>query len=297
MYESRITRRTPGCLIFVVDESLSMMDGLAGTPRPKADAVATALNRFFQELISNCEKGEDKPYHYFDVGAIGYTTDQTGAPVVRSLFGGPLAGRDLASVVELNDAPLGSETRKQKQKKYRDDGAGGLVTEEVEVDITLPVWYRLPPKDKMFGTPMCAALRKCHDVAAGWCQAHPDSFPPIVVHLTDGEATDGEPKDDAEKVRSLATGDGNLLLFNGHLSDKTADPVLFPTNEGQLPDEYGRTLFQMSSLLPDKVRGQAEVKGIVAPAGSRCMAFNADGVTLLQLLNVGTVITDQKNLR
>ena len=58
-YEMQIDRANPGCIIFMVDQSNSMLDGIAGTARPKLDTVATAINRFFAELITSCEKGEE----------------------------------------------------------------------------------------------------------------------------------------------------------------------------------------------------------------------------------------------
>src|SRR5687768_5757928 len=121
-----------------------MTDGFAGSQRSKIDAVATAINRFIQDLISNCEKGEEKPRHYFDVAVIGYTTDKSVQPIVGPVFQNALAGRDLVSVVELYDNPLEVERR----KKMQDDGAGGLV----EVEVNFPVWYRPPAKENMAGT-------------------------------------------------------------------------------------------------------------------------------------------------
>src|SRR5580692_1896059 len=67
-YEMQIDRANPGCIIFMVDQSNSMLDGIAGTQRPKLDTVATAINRVFAELITSCEKGEEKPRNYFEIG-------------------------------------------------------------------------------------------------------------------------------------------------------------------------------------------------------------------------------------
>src|SRR6185436_7832529 len=89
-YEMQIDRANPGCIVFLVDLSNSMLDGIAGTQRAKMDTVSTAINRFFQELITSCEKGEEKPRNYFDVGLIGYTTDQNGMAIVKPLFQGAL---------------------------------------------------------------------------------------------------------------------------------------------------------------------------------------------------------------
>ncbi len=286
-YSESISRANPGCIVFLADHSNSMLDGLAGSPKPKIEQVANAINRFFAEIISMCEKGEEKPRHWFDIGLIGYTTDQNGLPIVGSLFQGALAGRELVSVPDLYDNPLAIEDKKQ----FMDDGNGGLLERVVKT----PVWYRPPERGHMFGTPMCTALAYAQQIIQGWLAAHPTSFPPMVINLTDGEATDG---DDpmmvaaAEQLRSLATTDGNALLFNIHLSARDATPILLPASEGQMPDDFARTLYRMSSELPDKMRGMAEVKQMSAPHGCRMMGFNADSVGLLKLLSLGTVVAD-----
>ena len=87
--------------------------------------------------------------------------------------------------------------------------------------------------------------------------------------MTDGEPTDGEPQPAADALKALSTDDGELLLFNCHISESQANPVVFPTSEGLLPDELARSLFRMSSELPDKLRGIAEAKGVLAPMGAR----------------------------
>ena len=99
-YAQSASRANPACIIFLLDQSYSMNNGIAGTPRPKIDALATGINRFLADLITLCEKGEEKPRNYFDVGVIGYTTDRSDPPnaiVGPVLVGeaGTLAGRDL----------------------------------------------------------------------------------------------------------------------------------------------------------------------------------------------------------
>src|SRR4051812_19295513 len=106
-HEKNVTRANPGCIIFLLDQSYSMNDGIAGSPRPKAEALATAINRFITDLIVRCEKGGEKPLHYFDLAVIGYTTDRGDPPnnVIGSVLQGDLAGRDIVSVVDLFDNP------------------------------------------------------------------------------------------------------------------------------------------------------------------------------------------------
>src|SRR5204863_226097 len=127
-YQKSADRANPACIIFLLDQSYSMNDGIAGTPKPKIDVLASGINRFIADLISLCEKGEDKPRNWFDVGVIGYTTDRSDPPnpiigPVLQGANGSLTGRNLLSVSDLFDDPLAIEDR----QKMVDDGAGGLV--------------------------------------------------------------------------------------------------------------------------------------------------------------------------
>jgi len=274
-YEQQISRTNPGCVIFLLDQSGSMEDGIAGSRRPKAEALASTINRFISDLIAECLKGEPKPRHFFDVAVIGYRTDGEGRPIVGPAFQGALEGRDLVSVVELFDHPL------RELVKEIDDGDGGLIKRRSYV------WYERVADG---GTPMTMGLDLCAQIANRWIGMHPTSFPPIVIHITDGEPTDGDPEPAAETLRCLATSDGSVLLFNCHLSDKSAPGVLFPDSEGQLPDDYARMLFRMSSLLPDNCLAVAQAKGYDVYPGARGMVFNGDGTAMIQLVHIGTVI-------
>ena len=92
----------------------------------------------------------------------------------------------------------------------------------IQVPCDVPVW--VDPRAEG-GTPMCHMLYHAHQILAEWIGQHPRSFPPIVVHITDGESQDGNPIPYADALKSLATEDGNVLLFNCHLSMTAADPV------------------------------------------------------------------------
>jgi hypothetical protein len=274
-YEQPISRRTPGCVIFLLCQSDSMKDGIAGSGRSKAEALASTVNRFLSDLITECLKGAATPGHYFDVALIGYRTDAEGRPVVGPAFQGPLEGRDVVSVVDLFEHPL------REVVKQVDDGEGGLITRRSYL------WYDAVAEG---GRPMARGLSRCMEVAMDWISGHDDSFPPVVIHVTDGEPTDGDPEPAAEMLRNLATSDGNVLLFNCHLSDKVgAGGVLFPDNEGQLPDDYARMLFRMSSTLPERTRSIAARKGFDVNAGARGLVFNGDATPVIQLLTSGPV--------
>ena len=56
-YSEPASRAKPACIMFLIDQSYSMRDGIGGSQRPKADAVSTAVNKLISELIQICEKG------------------------------------------------------------------------------------------------------------------------------------------------------------------------------------------------------------------------------------------------
>ncbi len=121
-----------------------------------------------------------------------------------------------------------------------------------------------------------------------WVADHPASFPPIVINITDGDATDGNPVAPAEGLRKLATDDGQTLLFNLHLSDNPGPPVTYPESEETLADDFARRLFRMSSVLPGYMRDAARGEGYPVGAQSRGFVFNADIVEVIKFLDIGT---------
>jgi len=79
-----------------------------------------------------------------------------------------------------------------------------------------------------------------------------------------------------------------VLLYNCHLSDVRAAPILFPDQEEGLPNNFARLLFRMSSVLPEAVRIAAEQERYRVSASSRGFAFNADLRDLISFLDIGT---------
>ena len=70
----------------------------------------------------------------------------------------------------------------------------------IQIPVDVPIWV-----EPVFagGTPMCAALDMAYYVAYNWVMAHPDNFPPIIVNITDGAATDGDPLVSAQQFSQL----------------------------------------------------------------------------------------------
>lgn len=271
-YSAEISRTNPSCFLFLIDQSGSMDDpfGAGEANRKKADLVADAINRLLQNLVIKCAK-EEGIRDYFYVGVIGY------GDKVKPALAGALADRELVLISEVGNTPARVEQRMKKVE----DGAGGLI----EQPIRFPVWF-----DPMAhgATPMCQALVMAHDVLSKWLAQHPDSFPPIVINITDGEATDGNPTAAATALRKLSTSDGNVLLFNICLSSKGASPIEFPEDAEGLPDEYAKLMFDLSSMLTTTMRTIAQQEGYEASEESRGFVFNADMVSVIKFLDIGT---------
>jgi hypothetical protein len=87
---------------------------------------------------------------------------------------------------------------------------------------------------------------------------------------------------------SLATTDGNVLVFNVHLSEVAAMPVQYPDREDGLPDDLAKRLFRMSSVLPESSRNLAATLDLAVNEDSRGFVFNSDMAALVQFLDIGT---------
>jgi hypothetical protein len=170
-YIAEISRANPSAFVFLIDQSGSMAEPIAGSAeaKRKCDSVADAINRLLHNLIIKCARGEGVR-NFYEVGVIGY-----GAQVMPC-FSGKLMGRDLVPISEIANCPA----RVEERTKQVDDGAGGTVTQKVK----FPIWFEPTAKGT---TPMGQALSLAHHVLEGWVGRHPNSYPPIVINITDGK--------------------------------------------------------------------------------------------------------------
>jgi hypothetical protein len=135
---------------------------------------------------------------------------------------------------------------------------------------------------------MCGALTMVRGLIDEWIKERGDGFPPIVLHLTDGGSTDGDPTVIAKDLVSRATTDGNVLLFNCHVSSKTTAKVQYPNDDLSLFDSRARTLFRLSSRLPETFVHTAASIGLQITPGARGFVFNGDPVSVVQFFELGT---------
>ena len=306
-YTSDISRANPTCFMFLVDQSYSMEGALAGQPGyAKMDVAADTINRVLESLTLRCSQGMDVR-DYFDVGILGYGYEQKVAYDPSQVYGyldanevyheiphDQLDKDNLVECVVISALPGTTleqpflpiskvmDAAEMVDRQVREsDGQGGTI----EVTRKMPVWLR-PHAGAQ--TPMCEALGYAAQAIGQWIVQHPNSFPPSVINISDGEANDGDPEPFAQQIMGLQTSDGNVLLYNCHLSEVAAMPIQYPNQEIGLPDGYAQQLFRMSSVMPQSIRNQATLLDIPVNGESRCYVYNADMVSLAMFLDIGT---------
>ena len=276
-YTAEISRANPSCFVFLIDQSGSMADpfGVGEANQRKADGVADAINRMLQNLVIKCAK-EEGIRDFFHIGVIGYGAQ------VGPAFSGAFAGRQLIPISEVGNSPA----RVEQRNKSVPDGAGGVV----EQSVRFPIWFEALASG---GTPMNQALGQAKAIVETWLAQHPNCFPPIVINITDGESTDGDPTNSAAQIRNLKSSDGEVLLFNIHCSSQKVQSIMFPSSDAGLPDQFAQQLFRISSTLPSQMAALASQEGLAAGGeGARGFVFNAGMVEVIRALDIGTRPSD-----
>ncbi|MDR2894287.1 MAG: VWA domain-containing protein [Alistipes sp.] len=293
MYTNPITRLHPTAFILLIDRSGSMGERIVfgGGEMTKARAVSMVAGSFIDELLFRATR-EGGVRDYYDIAVLGYSGDG-----VRSLL-------SPAGEFTTPSRLAASAVRRQKISRERLLPSGRTTIAVTEHN----VW--IEPRAEG-ATPMCGALEEALSLAERWCRAKRNhgSYPPTVINITDGEASDGgadrvgEP---AAKIRATGTDDGHTLLVNIHLArrDDPFPPVLFPSSPDQLPDNrYARLLWDISSEMPEGyndtiagLKGLAGLNGLNGLAGRnsnpgpfRAMGFGSHASDLAAMMNIGSI--------
>ncbi len=278
-YTAQITRATPTAFIFLLDHSVSMSSNTTygGENMPMSEAVARIVNRQINELVLRCIKSNEVR-HYFDIAVVGYGKDS------YSAWEGNLKGRDFVSPEELRDNPYKRIIVKEEKKTRK-----GLVVKEVEK----VQWIEANHTGSW--TQFHKAFDHAKRLLEKWMEAHHDQdcYPPTIIHITDGEyngASKSEVQQKANELKSMFTNDGNVLLFNIHITANDNDGLTFPKSKAELDgNRYAMDLFDLSSLLPLRYNEEiCKIKATDSSARHSAMAVNADMTTLIKLMDIGT---------
>lgn len=266
---------TPGLLIFLIDQSGSMLSPYKDTPDSRTVYATRVVNRVINDIIKKNFNGTQPKNRCFIV-AIGYSV---GAHEQCSGY-----------LSELHSSPK----RFENIKKSIPDGAGGLV----EIDKTMPIWVEPTTKDGW--TDMTQAFKMAKEIIDSWIKDNPDSPAPVIINISDGipyyDHKDSaecarETAEIAKKIMSTNTSDGNVLIFNAEIGEGTTQIILPNSiNDIQIGGKGAEFLYEISSEIPDGYKDAAEKNGLISylKDGSKGAVFAADAEFLVKLIDFGS---------
>ena len=277
-YTAQITRNTPTAFIFLIDQSVSMQKytTLYGEEMPMAEAVARIVNHQLNELVLRCIKGSETR-DYYDIAIIGYGEN------AHSGWKGELEGRDFVKPSELKEHPYKKITTKKETRTRK--GVKVVEIEEVQ-------WIEAEATQGW--TRVHHAFEKAKGLLDEWMEKHHDKdcYPPTIINITDGEfngATKEYVLQQANELKSMFTNDGNVILFNIHISADKDVSVTCPASKDEVSfSSLATTMYEMSSLLPMRYSDRiADLRGDGTPNNRyTAMSINADMSTLIQLMDI-----------
>jgi len=257
-----VTRANPLLVVFMLDQSASMNDKFGNASFSKATALANAVNRTLYEIALKSVSGGEVVSR-FEIGMFAYSGE-----MVCSGWEGKLKNKFVHTIRNIFENPI----------TIRNDDTLEWITPRGEG-----------------GTPMYDALKNVKDFIGDWIDwgdHRKVCHPPIIINVTDGEATDDkEPFSGLRKVASdimsLSTDFGSTIMLNIHISSENYDKVLFPSRAVG-DNAYQKLLFEISSPLYKKIVNKARDAGYNLNDDAKGYVYNGDCHDLLHFLDIGT---------
>ena len=185
-----ISSTNPCLLVYLIDQSGSMNDKFGNASHTKAVEVTNAINDIIYEVGLRCIGSGGELKNRFEIGIIGYGKQEN---TVQSGWEGQLSGKWVVSIKNIFEFPLGQENDK-------------------------PIWIK---PYSVSNTPMTKAFENAKRLCNDWINwgNHRDCHPPIIINITDGEATDAgssfsDLKNQVEQIKSLRTNYGSVNILN-----------------------------------------------------------------------------------
>jgi len=289
MYSNTINSKNPTLFVFLVDTSGSMHDPWASSSigTSLSQSAAIALNEALYDLSLRACMKDDDVIDRVHIGAYAYGNDSVEWALGLNEGQGWVNAEDwVPGYSRIEDVPVSED-------------AGRVITREI------PVWVE---SEADGSTPMCTAFRKAAEVVRAHMQAYPDSFPPVVINITDGWPTDtgvpivnvedyspdwGEVSRAAAEITSQSCTDGEPLLLNIHITPQALGDnltLLFPAQAPAGSHDVVQSMVSISSVLPANFVLQGRKSGHDLKEGARGLILNADRTLLSDFLRIGTTL-------
>lgn len=259
-----ISSTSPCLIIYMLDQSMSMEDKFGNNSHSKAVELSKAMNDVIYEIGLRCIGSNGEIKNRFELAVIGYGKNGDN---VGSGWEGELTDKWIVSIKNIFDYSLGQEDNK-------------------------PIWIKPYSKGS---TPMMKAFENAKRLCIDWINwgNHKDCHPPIIINITDGEATDSGSnfhllKREVEELKQIGTNFGKVHILNIHISTISKDRVLFPTDVSNIGDVNASLLFGLSTPLNENMVRLARQKEYNISTGARGYVFNGNATDLINFLNIGT---------
>ena len=259
-----ISSTNPCLIIYLLDQSGSMADKFGNASHSKSVELANSINDVIYEVGLRCIGSGGELKNRFELAIIGYGKD---SDKVQSGWEGQLTNKWVVSIKNIFDYPLGQDNDK-------------------------PIWIR---PYAIGSTPMTKAFENARRLCNDWISwgNHKECHPPIIINITDGEATDSgnnfnSLKNEAEQLKRIATNYGAVNILNIHISSRSGDRVLFPNDISNVNDKFAKLLFDMSTPLNENMIRLAQQKGYNIQDNGKGYVFNGNATDLINFLNIGT---------
>jgi hypothetical protein len=273
-YKNGFARANRGLIVFLIDQSGSMRDTWSNG-LTLADNAANSINLTLNNIILGLTDGTTGDVkNSATIAAIGY------------------GGKD-----DDNAETLFCETISEIDEKYP-KAPTTIATKEGNSTIDC---IQAVKSVSNCGTPMASAFKMAKDVVEAWINTHNDTKDPVpvVINISDGAPTDSESdvKKYANEILNLSIPDGNVLVFNIHISaSASGQEVQFPADGQTMPDSMSQLLYDISSKVSqDLINEIQQLQSKNIQSGSRLFMSNVKKAEeLVEFLQLGTKVSKMK---
>ena len=279
MYTNNATRKHPGLVVLMIDQSGSMENASVANGKPLAVIAADSINIVLTEMVNIATKpvGDDdeEVRDYQKVVIVGYGSEPENKAAI--LYKGYLS--DIANKYKL---------------EKKDTIAGPLEIRNVIKPIAGYI------------TPMASAFELAKQQINKWKAEGKDGVEdpsPIIINITDGAPTDeegypteeslAETAKEAREIMGISFPDGSPRIFNIMISRLDGNEVRFPDNTNALEgDPFAHFLYSISSTMTEDLLDAISSRGLGNPsANSKILMMNInDPTALVNILRVGTKV-------
>lgn len=282
MYQNSFSRSNPGLIVLLLDQSGSMEDSMPinsySLATNAAEAINSVINEIILKLTIQTDDGEEEVKKSVFLTVIGYGGRGDGTGNEYDLVAESLVD-DWINVV--SEGP---------QYKSKLDGTTDLI------EVVRPAFGG--------GTPMASAFATARDLIAAWVQTHnsADDPVPVMINVTDGMPTDSvsELKKVANEIKLMQIPDGNVLVFNIHLSAKNnISTIEYPKDLSECADDESKLLFGLSSSVDKDLISAIPVLSEKGLQGDEKLLISnvTNPAMLIEFLQIGTKQKDVHKMK